>query len=457
VDKEFSSFVEEAKRVLDRNWTGRYTIPSPTLYPHQWSWDSGFIAIGHSHYDQRRAQQEMLSLFEGQWKNGMLPHIIFNPNAQGYFPGPDIWRTEISGDAPEHVKTSGITHPPIHATAARWIYNNAEAKQEARKFLEAIYPKILRYHQYLYRVRDPEGEGLVYIRHPWESGQDDSPAWDVPLKNMDVRHEDVPPYHRVDVERVDENERPTDFDYDRYLYLIYLFRKFGYDEDKIYENSPFLVQDASFNAILCRSNEDLLGIAEIIGEDTRQIRGWVEKTKKAVNRKLWHQKHEIYDDYDLRAGKRIEDDATSNFLPLYAGIPSQEQADRLYQYLDSPAFRCLMIGHNCYAVSSYSRYKTSFNAEQYWRGPIWININWMLYEGLKRYGYEKKGEQFRNSVIYLPLRFGLYEYFDPNDGKGLGADNFAWTAALAIDMLYRSRMTIEHGPHCVCDRCAGIK
>ncbi len=453
MDKELRIFVQEAKSVLDRNWMGRYTVPSSPLYPHQWSWDSGFVSIAYSHYYQRRAQKELLSLFKGQWKNGMIPHIIFNPNAQGYFPGSDFWQTWMSSDAPEQIETSGITHPPIHATAALRIYNNAQMKQNARRFLEVIFPKILLYHQYLYKFRDPKGEGLVYIRHPWESGQDDSPAWDTPLKNIDIRHEDIPSYHRVDVEKVAEKERPTNFDYDRYLYLIYLFRKFGYDEKKIYENSPFLVQDASFNAILCRSNEDLLSIAEIIGEDISQIRRWTEITKKAVNRKLWHQKHEIYDDFDLRAGMRIEDDSVSNFLPLYAGIPSTEQAARLYQYLDSPAFRCLMIGHNCYAVSSYSRYKTSFNAEQYWRGPIWININWMLYEGLKRYGYEKKAEQFRNSIIYLPLRFGFYEYFDPNNGRGLGTNNFAWTAALAIDMLYRSQMTLEHGSHCICKRC----
>jgi hypothetical protein len=45
------------------------------------SWDSAFIAVGKSHYDQEQAQEELRTLFKAQWKNGLLPHIVFNPNA----------------------------------------------------------------------------------------------------------------------------------------------------------------------------------------------------------------------------------------------------------------------------------------------------------------------------------------------------------------------------------------
>ena len=42
--------------MLGRNWTGTSTIPAAGLYPHQWNWDTGFIAIGHARYDQARAE-----------------------------------------------------------------------------------------------------------------------------------------------------------------------------------------------------------------------------------------------------------------------------------------------------------------------------------------------------------------------------------------------------------------
>ena len=84
-----------ARRVLDENWLGASTLPSRTLYPHQWSWDSAFIAIGRSWYDEPRAQQELRSLFRGQWADGRVPHIVFNPTVgeEAYFPGPAFWRS----------------------------------------------------------------------------------------------------------------------------------------------------------------------------------------------------------------------------------------------------------------------------------------------------------------------------------------------------------------------------
>ena len=92
--------------VLLANWTGGHTVPSRTLYPHQWSWDSAFIAIGRSWYDEPRAQQELRSLFRGQWADGRVPHIVFNPSVgeEAYFPGPAFWQSSSrSPDAPRDV------------------------------------------------------------------------------------------------------------------------------------------------------------------------------------------------------------------------------------------------------------------------------------------------------------------------------------------------------------------
>ena len=91
MSKIFADYVERAKGILDDNWTGSSTKPSRLLYPHQWNWDSGFIAIGRSHYDTPRAIAEIETLFEAQWSNGMLPQIVFNPQELGhYFPEPDL-------------------------------------------------------------------------------------------------------------------------------------------------------------------------------------------------------------------------------------------------------------------------------------------------------------------------------------------------------------------------------
>ena len=79
------------------------------------------IAMGYATWNQARAEQELRSLFSGQWRNGQLPHIVFTDRGR-YFPGPDSGRPSGSADAPAQPPTSGIVQPPIHATAAWQVY-----------------------------------------------------------------------------------------------------------------------------------------------------------------------------------------------------------------------------------------------------------------------------------------------------------------------------------------------
>ena len=437
MSRVFSNYVEKARRILDHNWTGSYTKPAPALYPHQWNWDSAFIAMGRSHYDTPRAILEIETLFDAQWQNGMVPQIVFSPDALGhYFPEPDFWQTERSPHAPPGKLTSGITMPPIHAVAVERVYRNARRPRGVLPFLKRIYPKLLALHAYLYRERDPNDEGLVYIRHPWESGVDNSPNWDAPLRRIEVDRVALPPYQRKDLGHgVDPKMRPSDEDYDRYVYLVDLFRRCDYDEDMVRESCPFLVQDSLFNSILCRSNESLAEIATLIGESPDLPQFWAEKTAAAIRQKLWHPEHNIFDCYDLVADTPIEVDTAAGFLPLFAGAASKEQAEFLYQHLDSASF-CGLHQGNCFTVPNYDTQRQDFDRTNYWRGPVWININWMLAHGLRRYGYTLKADSLQKDLLQLPLRFGFHEYFDSFHGTGYGSDNFGWTAALFIDLVH---------------------
>ncbi len=271
---DVAQLAEQAKAVLRGNWTGAFTKPAPRLYPHLWSWDSAFIAMGYAHYDQVRAEQELRSLFRAQWTNGLLPHIVFNPQATGYFPGPELWRIETSAHAPREHRTSGIVQPPVHATAVLHVFRHAQNRDQAHAFLAEMFPGLRDWHAYLYRERDPHDEGLVYIRHNWESGQDNSPLWDAVWQRLTLRPDQIPPYQRVDTTHVDAADRPTNAEYDRYVYLVKLFADHGYDEACIRPDCPFLIQDVLFNTLLCQSNRDLAEIARLLDEDAVPFQTW---------------------------------------------------------------------------------------------------------------------------------------------------------------------------------------
>lgn len=425
--------IQRAKKVLDQNWLGHATKPAPRLYPHQWSWDSAFIAIAYAHYDPPRAIQEMRSLFAGQWHNGLLPHILFDPLERDYAPGPEFWQIDRSPHAPKDVMTSGIIQPPVHATAILHIAHHDPDKVRSLAFLREMFPKLKSWHAYLYNERDLEKNGLISIRHPWESGQDNSPIWDQALSRIKIKDGMVPEYSRVDIDIVNETERPTSAEYDLYAYLVKIAYENDYDETRIFESSPFIVQDVLFNSLLVQANRDLSTIADLLGEESKIFDRWALQTSNAMNEKLWDSTHGIYFDYDLVSRQSIHAHVAAGFSPLYACIPTAAQAELILANLNTYGF--CPLDEVCWAVPSYDKLQPGYSSSQYWRGPVWINVNWILYRGLKNYRMNAYAEHIKRAIIKLPSDFGFYEYFDTDTGQGYGSGSFSWTAALLLDLL----------------------
>jgi glycogen debranching enzyme len=428
------SLIEEAMSILHNNIRDSYTIPASGQYPNQWSWDSAFIAIGYSNYNQELAMSEILSIFEGQWKNGMLPHIVYR-KPRGYFPGPGFWETHRSEHAPK-IKTSGITQPPVHAIAALQTYRHARDKELALRFLRKIYPRILRFHRYLMTKRDPERSGLVTIFHPWESGLDNSIRWDGPMSNLAIKGQRK--VKRKDNQKVKAIERPTDEDYKRFIALAKLIRGCDYDEKELYKRSPFRVKEVIFSTILLQANRSLLEIARILGRSDKEIKSWIARTERNYLRYFCEDVNEkpIVFDYDLVEDKRILKRTSAALISLYSGLLTREQAGTILKWMKTGTFYKKQHGP---IVSSTSIYEQEFNPVNYWRGPIWININWLIYKGLKHHGFDKDAESMWNAFMQLIRKSGFHEYYNPFTGKGLGARNFSWTASLLLDILFEDR------------------
>lgn len=425
-----------ASSTLETNWRDGYTIPSARLYPFQWNWDSGFIALGLAWSHPPRALEEVRSMFRGQWSNGLLPHINFHKPNPDYFPGPDVWQTAAVPAAPRDLATSGITQPPVFAFVLERLLTTPAAQLPGwPEFLAELYPKILAFHRYLYTRRDPHGEGLVYIQHNWESGTDNSPAWDAVLDAIDVTHAREVAHLRRDIKSVDAAHRPTNENYRRYIALVDLFARHGYDDAAIARESPFLVQDVLFNSLLARSNQSLITLGRRLGHDTAEIEAWQEKTVAAINNKLWDGEAGHYFSYDLRAGRPLRVRTSSGFAPLFAGVCPPAQADRLLRGLATHFMR-----NDAWSLcASTAATETAFDPVKYWRGPVWINMNWLLHHGLARYGRTELAARIKADSLRFMAEHGCFEYFDPRpvagggSAHGLGADAFSWSAALYLD------------------------
>ena len=424
--------MRRAVAVLERNSLGHATKPSPRLYPHQWSWDSACIAIGYARVDQERAERELLSLFAGQWRNGLLPHIVFTEGAR-YFPGPEFWQTDRSADAPAAPRTSGIVQPPVHATAAWQVYLHAGDRERARSFLAELMPRLASWHGYLERERTRGEDGLAEIWHPWESGMDNSPLWDDALERMELTSEDVPEYERVDVHLADADERPSDHDYDRYAYLVRLFRDLRYDAREIREQTPFAIQPVLFNSLLVQSNRDLAEIARVVGADPAPFESAAERTAAGIDERLWDGDRAAYVDFDVVAHERIRTRSGAALAPLYAGVPTPERGALLVARLADAGVE---LDGRGFAVTSLPPDDPRFEPTLYWRGPVWPIHNWVLYRGLVRYGYHDLAERVRSAVLELAREGGFWEHYSPTTGRGHGGEEFSWTAGLVLDLVF---------------------
>jgi glycogen debranching enzyme len=425
-----SALWQAAARVLDANWTGAATVPSPGLYPHQWSWDSAFVSMGLARHSRERAENELLSLFRGQWADGLLPHIVFNTSEArlAYFPGPELWRSDRQPAAPHHVQTSGLTHPPLHALAALRLHEASADAEHSREFLEHIYPKLEAQHRYIACCRDIGGAGLMAICHPWESGLDNSPAWDRPLGALQLPPTGYAP------RRVPRN-LPTGEDYDRYVWLVSILRDSGYDPAYIREDHPFAVEDPLVNSTYLASTHALAEIATAIGRDPTPHRETAQRIHQGLLDRLWDRDTGCFRARDLRDERLLPVVTISTFGPLLDPDLPPTVVRSLVDLMLSARF----AGAAGYPVPSCDIQAPAFDRGGYWRGPTWINTNWLLWYGALGHDLTVVADLLYGSTLRLVRQSGFREYFDPFDGTGRGSHDYSWSAALILDLLAARR------------------
>ena len=355
----------------------------------------------------------------------MVPHIVFHVPAPEYSPGPELWESRACEGAPE-VPTSGLTQPPVLATAVRVLHETAPD----RSFLEEVVPALERWHEWLHRDRSTT-EGLVAIVHPWE-GADNSPRFDRALARLDV--DDELDFERTDRREIDSSERPTDSDYARYLFLVRRLQAQGYRPPSL-ADTPFVFVDLTFNSILARAEDDLAWLSAEIGGDGARASAAAERLGQALATR-WNDSRAIYveDDDDPATA----DETIDGLFPLYAGVPTREQARRLFEEALWAATRFGPSPEAPWAVTSASKASPAFDPRRYWRGPVWVNVNWFLVHGLERAGLLDEAGELRRMTLELVGRSGFFEYYDPRSGDPLGVSDFSWSAALTLDLLLRS-------------------
>ena len=418
------NLIKEAKKVLMGNKKNGYTLPTNNkLYPAQWNWDSGFISLGYSYFDIKLALEEIKTLLKGQWKDGMVPHILFHDLNTNYYPNHSVWACG------NKIPSSGITQPPILSIILKKILDKNKISKKQKLEVKKIIKKIKKFHEWLIKFRDPNNTGLVSILHPWESGYDNSPLWDAPMSRIKIPKNLK--YKRGDNKVINPEHRPLDSDYDRYVTIKNHLRKNNYNPKKLYYKSKFNVADVGFNSIFLRANKDLINLLKNYNLKFTELEKYLIKSENKLV-KLFDKKKNIFINLDLKNNKKIKIPSITNYFILFSDLKDKKINKKIIKNLKK------YNSKEKYFFSSVKPNHDKFEEKRYWRGPVWVNCNWIIYQGLKNKDI-KFANKVKRNTINLIKESGLNEYFSCKNGKAFGATNFSWTAALILDLILEKK------------------
>jgi hypothetical protein len=285
------------------------------------------------------------------------------------------------GMLPDAVHDEGtITHleKPVDADVTKpplgaWAVMKVYEKTGSLDFLKEMYEPLVRWHRWWWDYNH-DGDGLCEYRHPFSSGLDDSPLWD----------------HGMPVTAPDLNT---------YLYI---------------------------------QKESLAQMATLIGRvtDAATFRAEAQAMAERVHTRLWDDKRGVF--MALQRGTPVPVLSLFNLMPLWMNTSPQEVIDRVLAHLNDPEEFA-----SPYPLPTIALNDPSFDPMQMWRGPAWMNINYMFIEMLFRIGEPQLARSLRRQTLDLIMKHtDIYEYYNPITAERppKAAPIFGWTSAVFIDL-----------------------
>lgn len=377
---------EICRRVLAASWAEgerrgvpfSYTRPSPSRYPWQWYWDSCFAAISWRRLDPERPRRELESLLGAMRPDGFVGHVVFWDRPLG------LWRRVYYNVDSGRSEMTGTIQPPLLAWAWRIAVGDPVAE-----------PRIATHHAWLRGNRDLEGDGLLWIIQPDESGLDSSPKFDAVWGRRAHGRTGFP-------------------------LLVARNRGLHWDARRI--------RDAG-GPVLCEVLTNVLwGLARLAA-------GEPSITPQLVDR-LWDERLGYFVDVAQPGEIRPAVNTWAGLAPLaLPDLPEPIGRRLVEEHLLNPAEYLLPVWPPSVAAAepSFEPGRGPGLKRFYWRGPTWVNAAWLLWLGLVRLGYAAEARSMADAVTAAVVREGLREYYNPRTGEGLGAEDFAWTS-LAMEL-----------------------
>ena len=373
--REYQEIAVKALLTLINNWKcanndlfhdGLFPSYAVWYFNGFWGWDSWKHSAALSKFAPELAKNQIRTMFDYQDEFGMIADCIYADKSE------NNWLD---------------TKPPLAAWAVWRVYQEIKDKM----FLKEMAQKLLKFHKWWYRFRDHDKNGLCeygatqnkLIGAKWESGMDDGVRFD---NGKMVQNRDKA--WSINQESVDLNS---------YLYA-----------DKIH----------------------LASIFSVLGDEAKatEFKRDAAKLKSLIQTKMFNQDTGFF--YDIRLADKtfIKVQGPEGWIPLWAGVATQEQANQVVIIMTDTSKFATYIPFPT-VPKDHPEFMTG-----YWRGAVWFDQAYFGVKALERYGFQKEADLFTKQLFNRPegLKSSngpIRENYNPTDGKGMKVKHFSWSAA----------------------------
>ena len=391
-DPNYNPIAVKAVNTLLNNWrTAAGELKHEGLFPSYnyvwfhgfWAWDSWKHSVALAKIAPTLAQNQIRAMMDYQDDKGMVIDCIFRD-------------TEIE----DHNRRD--TKPPLTSWAVWKVFKQSGDID----FLKELYPKLEKYHNWWYEYRDHDKNGLceygstdgTVTAARWESGMDNAIRFD----------------HYVQDET--------------------------YKMLKNKGNGWSLSQESvDLNSYLYDEKLHLAKIATAIGKETEAafLLNEADALKSSIQTMMFDEKTGFFYDIDIDTKKPIIVQGPEGWIPLWAGVATQEQADAVKNViLDTERF------NTKFPFPTIAANHERFDLRGYWRGPVWLDQAYFGIEGLERYGFHEEANMLIKKIFDnaegLKGNGPIRENYNPNTGEGLKANHFSWSAGHIL-MMFQER------------------
>jgi hypothetical protein len=319
------------------------------------------------------------SLFDPETAKNTVRALLSFQTADGLVPNYAHW----SGT--QGIASTDRSQPPVGSMCVWKMYQ----RQPNTAFLREVYPKLVKWHAWWLQARDGNHDGLLewgsdgvgWQGARWESGWDDTPAFrgaDMVGSNMNANA-------------------------------------------------------VGLNSLWSMDAEYLALIADELGKRTEaaRFRSQHEQMNERINRVLWNQDLGLYCTR-LWNGKYLIRLTPLNFYPLACGAPDAEHARQVLKVLTDPK---KFWGQWMLPTLPYD--DPLWKEQRYWHGTVWAPVNYLVFQGLKRYAPAAVQREFaqRSVELFMPNwteAGSCGENFLSTNGQVGGNRHYTWGALMCL-------------------------